>query len=152
VNSGNYEHMDVEYEEVLEYEVQDDDDPSDASAVKVCVVEPVVTIPGASQYVTAYTVVVETDGNEAYAEVLPYDPLRTRATLIVSTQPVVLTHSLSDAQDSRNQVTSVPNPQGAYLPVSTTAVVMTHTGRMWVAATTAESAARVSVIVERRGT
>ncbi len=151
MSSSNYEHMDVEYEKILEYET-DQESPLDAAMAKpvnVCVVEPVLTMPGVSQYVSAYTLVVDTDANETYVELLPYDPLRTRATILVTGTAVVITHSLTDAQDSRNQVANVPNPIGAYLPASTTPVIMTHTGRMWVAATSTEGA-RVTVITERR--
>lgn len=141
-------------EQLLEYQTEADDDefPVIPDPVPVCVKEPVVTVETVPQHVTCYTVVVDTDVDQGVAELLPLDPLRVRATVIVSDQPVIICHTRPQAQDGSNRVASVPNPNGAYIPASptlSTPVPIHGTQQMWVAGTTTDPA-RVSVIVERR--
>lgn len=138
--------------DLLEYQTEaDEPDPEAAAAVPVVVDEPVVTIPTVPQHMTAYTLVVEADDAAGgVAELLPQDPLRVRAQIIVNDEPVILCHSRTQALDSRNTVASVPNPSGAYIPDGIGfPIEITATDRMWIAATSTNPA-RVSVITERR--
>lgn len=141
--------MSYEENELLDYETAAEPEPEPFTPIPVCVTEPVVTVATVAQYVICSTVVVATGTNGGVAEVLPLDPLRVRAMLIVSDQPVVLCHSKTEAQNAANTVANVPNPSGAYLPVSTTAIPIHGTARLFVAATSA-TAGRVTVITERR--
>lgn len=136
-------------DELLEYEGdQEHDAPTVLTeAIPVVVCDPVVTVPTVPQHITAYTVVVSTTGPEVM-ELLPLDLLRVRATVIVSDQPVVICHSQGQAQDPSNQVASVPNPSGAYIPAGTQ-LVITGSQQLFVAAVQGVSS-RVSVLVERR--
>lgn len=146
-----------EESELLEYETEQPG-PAPLPAVAVYVTEPVVTVPTVAQHLTTFTVVVATGTSGAIGaggagmtgvdQLLPEDPLRVRATVWASDNPVVLCHSIQQAADKSNQVASVPNPNGTYLPVALP-VVLSGTAQMFVAATTS-TAARVSVVVERR--
>lgn len=133
-------------EALLEYETEAA--PTPEVVVPVCVAEPVVTIETVPQHMQTNTVVVSSTGT-AFAELLPLDPLRVRATIIVSDNPVVLCHSKTLAQNAANTASNVPTPQGAYVANSTTPIVLTGTSQLFVAAT-GSSSTRVSVISERR--
>lgn len=143
--------MSADEAELLEYEAEQDHDTPviPMTPIPVVVCDPVVTVPTAPQHISTYTVVVATGTTAQVAELLPLDLLRVSARIIVSDQAVVVCHSQAQAQDSSNRVASVPNPSGAYLPVSTAPVPITGTQQMWVAATSA-TPARVTVISERR--
>lgn len=145
--------------ELLEYETEADaGEAADAAAVaaageavKVRLDEPIVTVPTVSQHATCYTLVLDSD-NERYVELLPEDPLRSRALVIVNDQPVVICSSRAQASSTANQVTSVPDPTGAYVPASSalsTTLELFTTAQMFVAATGTDPA-RVTVIAERR--
>lgn len=147
-----------EDDELLEFETENDEAPEPVMPiapvpVKVC--EPVVTVPTVAQHLSATTLVVSTAaGAEKMLQVLSLDPLRTRATLIIHDQPVVLCHSRSQAQSAANVLAGAPRPDGAYVyaavdkPVT---LVIETTQELWVAATF-DQPARVSVLQERRTT
>jgi hypothetical protein len=135
--------------EILEYETEQTEQAFEIQPIPVCVSEPVVTVATVPQHVSCTTIVVATGTDGGVEQILPQDPLRVRAQIIVSDMPVVLCHSRPQAGSSSNQVASVPNPSGAYLPVSVSPVVIQGTQPMYVAATSA-TAARVTVIAERR--
>lgn len=136
-----------EDETLLEYETEAEPVPD--VVVPVCISEPVVTVETVPQHMQTYTVVVASGTNGGIAELLPLDPLRVRATIIVSDNPVVLCHSKTLAQNGANTASNVPTPQGAYVANSTTPLVLTGTSQLFVAATVSSST-RVSVISERR--
>lgn len=138
-------------DELLEYETEHEPEP-EPQAVPVCLDGPVLTVATVPQHATCYTLVVDADVSPGFVELLPADPLRVRAVVLVNDQPVVICDSRTQANASGNQATNVPNPQGAYVPASATAstkITLTGTAQMFVAATTTDPA-RVSVIVERR--
>jgi len=144
-------------EQLLEYETEAEPEPVEHAqpleALRTEVVRPVVTVPTVPHHVTCSTAVVRSDvAGQNVVQLLPADQLRVRASIIVSDQPVVLAHSLQQAQDSRNTAAGTPFPNGAYVPASATAsspLVVTQTDPLWVAATSV-TPARVTVIVERR--
>lgn len=124
-------------DELLEYETEHDAD--DGTPVPVCISEPVVAVPAVPQHTTAYMVTVDPAGDR-WAELLSLDPLRARAVVVVSGEPVLLCHSLTMAQRG----------QGAPLPVGVP-VELTAIAPVWVAATeTAAGPAFVGVVAERR--
>lgn len=136
-------------DELLEYETGAEE--PDEAAVKVCIEDPVVTVETVSQFLNTFTIVVDSDDAQ-FLELLPYDPLRSRALIIVNDQPVVLCDSRSQANQPGNQVANVPNPVGAFVYASATVstpVELKTTAQVFVAATTTDPA-RVSVFVERR--
>ena len=144
-------------DELLEYETEVVDDPEpvqpiDPIPVSVC--DPVVTVETVPQHITTYTLVISTATNaQAVQQLLPLDPLRVRATIIVHDNPAVICHSRASANAAANTVTNTPAPSGAYLLASATLpaapIVIHGTQEMWIAATTS-STSRVSVIAERR--
>lgn len=147
-------------DELLEYQTEADAGEAadaaalaaDAEPIPVCVYDPVVTIGTVSQHATCYTLQVDSDLRTRYVELLPEDPLRTRAVIIVNDQPVVICDSRAQAGSPSNQVTGVPDPTGAYIPASaalSTQLEILSTNQFFVAATTADPA-RVTVIAERR--
>jgi hypothetical protein len=103
------------------------------------------------QHTTCYTVIVspddETEG-PTFAELLPLDPLRVRATLSVTNSGVVLCHSRTQAQDPINQDAMAVGANGARLAANTT-LTLIGTNQLWVAAA-GTTYARAAVIVERR--
>ena len=143
-------------DELLQYETESDieDERAVAAAaepVPVRLDEPVVTVPTRAQHATCYTLQLESDV-ERYVELLPADPLRSRALVIVNDQPVVICDSRAQAGRADNQAVGTPAPSGAYVPASSTLstqVEIFTTAQMFVAATSA-SPARVTVITERR--
>jgi hypothetical protein len=96
---------------------------------------------------TTYFTVVTATGTNPVLLLLPRDPMRYRATIMTIDEPVVLANTKDLASNSANQVTSVPNPTGFYLPI-TTPVVIQSKGPCYVAATSA-TATRISVAVEK---
>lgn len=141
--------------ELLDYETEaaeeEDARPLQIDPVPVHVCDPVVTVETVPQHVNCYTLVIGSE-SDAVVELLPQDPLRVRATVIVSDQPVVICHTRPQALAGSNRAADVPNPSGAYIPAGpalSTPVVIHGTQQVWVAATSV-TAARVSVIVERR--
>jgi len=85
------------------------------------------------------------DNNEL---ILALDPLRKEASILAVDRAIVLCHSRNQLTDPANQVTNVPNPQGAYLPANA-AVTVQGTGRVWAVATSA-TPTRITVIANRR--
>lgn len=141
-----------EENELLEYETEAEETPELVQPIEpipVHVCEPVITVATVPQHVSCTTVIVATGADGGVEQILPQDPLRVRAQIIVSDMPVVLCHSRPQAGSTSNQVASVPNPSGAYLPVATSPVAIQGTQPMYVAATSA-TPARVTVIAERR--
>jgi hypothetical protein len=115
--------------------------------VAVRMVGAVSTTTDADQYGTYVTVVVSTTVNPV-ALVLPYDPMRQYAYLYSVDQDIVIATTKEQAESASNQVTSVPGPQGAYLPHGTWTPAIRHNDPVWVAATSA-TATRVTVMIER---
>ena len=141
-----------EDEELLEYETeQPGAELTPTLPIPVDVHGVVTTVPTVAQHVTCYTRSLSTASNPV-DQILQYDPLRVRATIIVNDYPVVLCHSQPSAQDASNAVASTPAPDGAYVYASATVsstVVITGVAPVWAAATFNQTS-RVSVIVERR--
>lgn len=95
---------------------------------------------------TIYRTTVVTAGG--IRQLLPQDPGRYRATIMSIDQDVVLCNSKDQASNPDNLVANVPQPQGTYwfkgIPI-----VIESKGLCWVANTSAASATRVSVVIER---
>lgn len=149
--------MSSEDDDLLEYETEDEDDGTPVQAiapVPVHVCEPVVTVETVPQHMTASTFLLNS-GVEGHAlvQILPQDPLRVRAVVIVHDQPVVLAHSRSSANAVANTVAGTPEPSGAYVQAdpSTPSAPIDFYGvqEVWAAATYAETA-RVTVFAYRR--
>jgi hypothetical protein len=144
-------------EEMLAYEVEDDETeqavmPIAPVPVRVC--EPVVTVETVPQHMSAYTFVMSTShADTAIRQILPQDPLRVRAVIIVHDQPVILCHSQVSAAAPANVVTNTPEPSGAYVFAGTNLpsrpIPIYGVQEVWAAATIAESA-RVTVLAYRR--
>lgn len=144
-------------DEMLAYEVEDDADdtpvmPIDPVPVRVC--EPVVTVETVPHHMSASTFVLSTSTpDEAVVQILPQDPLRVKAIVMVNDQPVVIAHSRSSAAAPQNVVTGTPSPSGAYVfasaTVSSAPIQIPGVQEVWVAATVA-GPARVSVLAYRR--
>jgi hypothetical protein len=94
------------------------------------------------------TFVLANTQNPPYANIY-LDPMRKSVTILPIDSPVVVCHSQADAQKPDNQVASVPNPQGAYVPTGTP-LSLEGSGPLWIVATVA-TASRVSVVQARRG-
>ena len=150
--------MSAEDDELLEYQVEQDDDDGtpvqqiDPVPVHIC--EPVVTVETVPQHMTASTFVLTTaTADQALQQILPQDPLRVRAVVIVHDQPVIICHSRSSANAAANTVTNTPAPSGAFVYASTTSpsrpIPIYGVQEVWAAATIGESA-RVSVWAYRR--
>jgi hypothetical protein len=136
---------------ILEYETEAPPAPVPDAPIPVDVCGMVTTVATVPQHATCYTRSLSTASNPV-DQILPYDPLRVRATVIVNDYPVVLCHSQPSAQDASNAVASTPSPDGAYVFASATAsstVIITSVAPVWAAATFNQTS-RVSVIVERR--
>lgn len=120
--------------------------------VAVVVDGPVVTVETVPQHVSTYTVVTSTDDERA-VQLLPLDPLRVRATVVVHDQPVVLCHSQAQALSAGNRTPGAPSPVGAYVWAAPGAparpLVIAGGAAVWVAPTF-DQPARVTVIAERR--
>lgn len=150
--------MSAEDDDLLEYEVEEDDDDGtpvqsiDPVPVHIC--EPVVTVETVPQHMTASTFVLSTDiEGQALVQILPQDPLRVRAVVIVHDQPVIICHSRTSANADANTVSGTPEPSGAYVQADPTTpsrpIPIYGVQEVWVAATYGESA-RVSVFAYRR--
>lgn len=149
--------MSAEDDDLLEYETEDEDDGTpvqkiDPVPVHIC--EPVVTVETVPQHMTASTFVLSTaNADQALQQILPQDPLRVRAVVIVHDQPVIICHSRSSANAPANTVTATPDPSGAFVYASATApsrpIPFYGVQEVWVAATVSD-AARVSVFAYRR--
>lgn len=149
--------MSADDDDLLEYEVEDDDDGTPVlsiAPVPVHVCEPVVTVETVPQHMTASTFVVSTAiEGQALVQILPQDPLRVRAVVIVHDQPVVICHSKTSANAAANTVSGTPEPSGAYIqadPSTPSAPIPIYgVQEVWVAATYGETA-RVTVFAYRR--
>lgn len=94
-----------------------------------------------------FTMVVST-GTNAVEQLLGRDYDRFEAMILTADEPVVLAQSREVASSAANQVASVPQPAGAYLPTLTW-LPWRNCDEVWVAATSA-TPTRVSVVVSRR--
>jgi hypothetical protein len=150
--------MNAEDDDLLEYETEEDDDDGtpvqqiDPVPVHICA--PVITVETVPQHMTASTFVLNTSNpDQALVQILPQDPLRVRAVVIVHDQPVVLCHSRSSANAAANTVAGTPNPSGAYVQADPTTpsqpIPVYGVQEVWAAATYGESA-RVTVFAYRR--
>lgn len=83
-------------------------------------------------------------------QVLDNDPLRKGATILSIDNPIVVCTSYQQAANTANQVATVPFPQGFYLPTGGS-VSIDGTGPLWVVNTNPAVNARVSVLINRRG-
>jgi hypothetical protein len=138
--------MNAEDDDLLEYETEEDDDDGapvqQIAPVPVHICEPVVTVETVPQHMTASTFVLNTSNpDQALVQILPQDPLRVRAVVIVHDQPVVLCHSRSSANAAGN---TVADPTTSSQPIPVYGVQ-----EVWAAATYGESA-RVTVFAYRR--
>jgi len=108
--------------------------------------------PLAASHGAFATVVVDTGVNPV-RRLLPRDPQRTEAIVIVADEPVVLAQSKEMAENpaNANQGTAADGnpPVGAYLPASWV-VRISHRDAVWVAATSS-TPGRVSAIISREG-
>jgi hypothetical protein len=141
-----------EYHDLLEYETETEHAPEIVPLVPVRVAEPVVAVPAVAQHILCSTVIVSSIEDTGIEQILPQDPLRIRATIIVYDNPVVLCHSRAQAQAPANKASSTHYPSGAYVPNGTPAaipIVIEGTAPLWAAATTAAET-RIAVIAERR--
>lgn len=102
------------------------------------------------EHVTFATFVVANGigGINLIEQVAEEDPLRKEISILAIDSPIVVCHSYAQASNPANQVTNVPFPQGAYLPVGV-ALTLNTTARMWVVATAA-TASRVGISITRR--
>lgn len=80
-------------------------------------------------------------------QLLPQDNNRKLAAVISIDEDIVLTATKELAQDSSNQVASVPYPTGFYLSKGTL-MYLTSKGLVWAANTNTSTPTRVSVMVE----
>ncbi len=142
--------------EMLAYEVEQSEDAPvlPVAPVPVSVCEPVVTVETVPQHLSASTFVLSTaTADQAVVQILPQDPLRARAVIIVHDQPVILCHSRASASAAANTVTNTPDPSGAFVYASTTTpsqpIPVYGVQEVWAAATIGEDA-RVSVMAYRR--
>lgn len=148
---------DYDDSEMLEYETEQDDDDTPVmpiAPVPVSVCEPVVTVETVPQHLTCSTFVVNTAAADtAIVQILPQDPLRVRAEIIVHDQPVVICHSRASATAAANTVAGTPYPSGAYVqadPATPSRPIPIYgVQEVWAAATYGQ-AARVSVFAYRR--
>jgi hypothetical protein len=151
--------MSAEDDELLEYEAERDDDENGVpvqqiAPVPVHVCEPVVTVETVPQHMTASTFVVSTtNADQAIQQILPQDPLRVRAVVIVHDQPVIICHSRSSANASANTASGTPQPSGGYVQADPTTpsppIPFYGVQEVWAAATYGEPA-RVTVFSYRR--
>lgn len=136
-------------DELLEYETEQDETPGPVMPIEplpVHVCEPVVTIATVPQHLTTLSRVLT--AAQPYAQILAQDPLRVRATVIVSgANKVVLCHSLPQAQNPNNLDATLAAPDGAVISSAATVPVQT-TQPLWVVANTFPTT--VSVLIERR--
>jgi hypothetical protein len=121
----------------------------DYAAVRVHVTNPVKTTTGATQFGVYQTIVIPASGN---GQVLPHDPLRQYAYILSVDFDVVITTTLEASQAPNNQVASVPNPSGGYLPKGMFTPAIRHNDPVYVANTSTASPTRVVILVERGST
>lgn len=81
-------------------------------------------------------------------ELLGLDPMRKSAAILAIDAPIVVCHSPAQAGSAGNQVSGFIAPDGAYIP-ALVPVSITGTAAVYV---TCQTATRVSVISNRRGT
>lgn len=144
-------------DELLEVETEQDHDDipvQQIAPVPVHVCEPVITVATVPQHMTASTFLLNSAvEGQALVQILPQDPLRVRAVVIVHDQPVVLAHSRSSANASANTVAGTPEPSGGYVqadPTTPSAPIDFYgVQEVWAAATYGETA-RVTVFAYRR--
>lgn len=149
--------MSYEEDEMLAYEAEDDTDPEPVmpiSPVPVSVCGPVVTVETVSQHMSASTFVMSTTApDQAVQQILPQDPLRVRAWVIVHDQPVVICHSRGSAMAAANTAAGTLAPSGAYVQADpttpSTPIPIDGVQEVWAAATYGEPA-RISVFAYRR--
>ena len=120
----------------------------DYAAIRVHVTNPVATTTGATQFGIYQTIVIPGSGSQ---QILPHDPLRQYAYIMTVDEPVVITTTLEASQSPANQVASVPNPAGAYLPITSWTPAIRHNDPVY-AANTSATPTRVVVMVERGST
>jgi hypothetical protein len=138
--------MSTEPGELLEYQTQQE--PAYPPLVpEVRIAEPVVTVAAVAQHITCRTYILDT--GTPYMQILPQDPLRVRARLVISQNGVVICHSLVQAQDPANTGDiNFTAPNGAYVQASNQFEIAS-TEPLWIS--TSKYPAKVAVISERRG-
>jgi hypothetical protein len=138
-------------EELLAYQTEQADPPEPAQPIEpvpVHVSEPVVTVATVPQHVTCRTITLTS--SQPYAQLLPQDPLRTRASILRGDNHFVICHSAIQAQDPVNTTPASTSTNGAYVTATASApVVVTGTQALWVATNVFPTT--VGLIVERRG-
>jgi hypothetical protein len=87
--------------------------------------------------------------NTAVQQVCANDPLRKSVAILIIDSPMILCGTYAQAQDPLNQVASVPNPQGGYIPAGGSAA-LDGTGPLWICSTVS-TPSRVTIIETRRG-
>jgi hypothetical protein len=112
----------------------------------VRVTNPVATTTAATHFGIYETIALPAGGN---LPVLPRDDLRQYAYIMSIDFDVVLSTALEASQAPVNQVASVPNPSGAYLPKGMFTPPIRHNDPVYVANTSAVSPTRVVILVER---
>lgn len=136
--------------ELLDYQTEQGDEPQHVQPIEpvpVHVCEPVVTIETVPQHVSCYTITLTQD--MPYAQVLPLDVLRVRASLLRCDNHFVLCHSLGQAQDANNSTTGSTVTNGALITATFNAPVpVSGVQEMWVATNVFPT--NIGVIVERR--
>lgn len=146
--------MSADDDDLLEYETEDDTPVEAVAPVPVHVCGPVVTVETVPQHMTASTFLLNSAvEGQALVQILPQDPLRVRAVVIVHDQPVVICHSRSAANAVANTVAGTPAPSGGYVqadPTTPSAPIDFYgVQEVWAAATYGETA-RVTVFAYRR--
>jgi hypothetical protein len=148
---------DYDDNEMLAYEVEQDDDGAPVmpiAPVPVSVCEPVITVETVPQHLSTSTFVLSTTNpDQAIVQILPQDPLRVRATIIVHDQPVVICHTRGAAAAAANTVAGTPAPSGAYVradPTTPSAPIPIYGIQEVFAAATYAEPARVTVFAYRR--
>ena len=142
-------------DEMLEYETEQDETPlPPIPPVPVYACEPVVTVETVPQHMSAYTFVMSTtNADQAVQQILPQDPLRVQALIIVHDQPVVICHSKNSAAAAANTAAGTLAPSGAYVSADPTTpsapIPIPGVQEVWAAATYGEPA-RISVFAYRR--
>jgi hypothetical protein len=120
---------------------------SEYDPILVRVLGDVATTTAADQYGAYQTYVIST-GLNPIETVAPYDPLRQYMYIMTIDEPIVLSTVKEQVEAAANTVAAVPNPQGAYLPVTSWTPAIRHNDAIYAAATSA-TPTRVVVLIER---
>lgn len=94
------------------------------------------------------TAQAQSNSDNGFAQLLRLDPMRKSGALLTPDGPLIICHSVQQANNVNNYVASTPQPEGGYLPQGAN-VALDGTGPLW-GANPSGTSIRVTVIQNRR--